>query len=82
MLQLKFQHFGHLIQRANSLKKIRMLGKLEGKKRRGQERMRWLNGIRDSMKVSLHKLQEMVKDREAWRVAVHGVTKCWTQLSN
>ena len=77
MLKLKLQYFGHLMGRANSLEKTLMLGKIEGKRRRGQQRMRRLDGIVDLMDMSLSKLQEMVKDREAWRAAVHGVTKCW-----
>ena len=80
MLKLKLQHFGHLMWRANSLEKTLMLGKIEGRRRRRQQKMRWLNCIRDSMDVSLSKLQEMVKDREAWCVAVHWVTKSWTRL--
>ena len=77
---LKLQYFGHLTQRADSLEKTLMLGKIEGRKRRGQQRMRWLSGISDSMEISFSKLREIVKDREAWRATVHGVTKSWTQL--
>ena len=82
MLKLKFQYFTHLMWRANSLEKTLMLGEIEGRRRRGWQRMRWLHGITDSMDMSLSHLQVMVKDREAWRAAVHGVPKTETQLSD
>ena len=82
LLKLKLQTFGHLMQRTDSLEKTLVLGKIEGKRRRSQQRMRWLGSITDPKDISLSKLQEIVKDKEAWHYIVHGVTKNWTQLSN
>ena len=82
MLKLKLQYFGHLMRKVNSLEKTLMLGGIGGRRKRGQQRMRWLDGVTDSVDVSLSELQELVMDMETWCAGIHGVTKCWTRLSD